>query len=140
MKRGILWTVAVLVLLGPPTADAARPGVASVTLKQASSPGDGPVLVLQTKGAISNPVKVLAFQTQATFIEANKTRRGRWIVSRETEGGPRLLSRMQADLRDEGVSRVKGGVAVDTPRGGRLDYFKIKKFGEKSYPRPSPER
>ncbi len=67
-------------------------------------------------------------------------RHGRWIVSRKSKGGPRLLSRMQTDLREEGRIRMKGGVAAKTPAGGRLDYFTITDFGVPAYPHPPPEQ
>lgn len=137
MKKAAL-VIVVLVLVNAATAAAFRPRIASVAFKRATSADKGPVLVLRTKQVTSTTGPAVAFQTQPTFSIATEIRHGRWIVSRKTEGGPRLFSRMQADIREKGKTRVWGGVAANAPPWGRLDYFVITEYGTPAFPQRPP--
>lgn len=90
---------------------------------------DGPVQVLRTSGVTSTTGPVVAFQTTRSLADAEETRHARWIIARKSVGGPRLLARLQADLRDGGVARLKAGVAASTQAGGRLPAFTLVDYG-----------
>lgn len=129
MRKGLAVLAVALAFLATADSAAARPGVVSVTLKRAASPGDGPVLVLRTKGVRSHTGAVLAFQTSRSFADAVETRPTRWIISRQTRGGSRLLSRLQTDMREQRRARLNAGVAAHTAGGGRVSAFTLVAYG-----------
>lgn len=137
VTMGIVLT-AVLLGLGTSSAEA-RPGVTSVALHRAASPGKGPVLVMRTKGVRSHTGAVLAFQTSRSFADGIETRHRRWIVSLKSHGGPRLLSRLQDDLKAGGRARLKAGVAAGG-EGGRLSAFTILRYGEIAHSHQLPNK